>query len=275
MEQHEIEVIEIDLLLEAIFRRYGYDFRHYARASIERRIRHGMERLGCRQVAELTRRILYEPTSFQDLIDSFSITVTDMFRDPEVYAFLRKQVVPYLATYPFIKIWHAGCATGEEVYSLAVILAEEGILKRCTIYATDFNETALMTAREGIYPIDRLKSYTENYQKSGGRETLANFYHAEYDSVIMAKSLKKNITFARHNLASDQVFGEMHLVVCRNVMIYFDRTLQNQVLTLFDDSLIGNGFLCLGSKESLRFSPLADKYRELDPHLRVYRKRRD
>jgi len=275
MEQPEIEAIEIDLLLEAIFRRYGYDFRHYARASMERRIHHGMERLKCRQISELTRRILYEPAFFEDLIDSFSITVTEMFRDPEVYAFLRKQVMPYLATYPFIKVWHAGCATGEEVYSLAIALAEEGILERTTIYATDFNESALMTAREGIYPIDRLKAYSENYRKSGGRETLSNYYHAEYDSVIMAKSLKKNITFARHNLASDQVFGEMHLVVCRNVMIYFDRTLQERVLTLFDDSLIGNGFLCLGSKESLRFSSLAAKYRELDPLLRVYRKRRD
>jgi len=275
MDQQDIEAIEIDLLLEAIFRRYGYDFRHYAKASMERRIHHGMERLGCRQVSELTRRILYEPPFFQDLIDSFSITVTEMFRDPEVYAFLRKQVVPYLATYPFIKIWHAGCATGEEVYSLAVILEEEGVLDRTTIYATDFNETALMAAQEGIYPIERLKIYSENYRKSGGRETLSNYYHAEYDSVIMAKSLKKNITFARHILASDQVFGEMHLVVCRNVLIYFDRTLQERVLTLFDDSLIGNGFLCLGSKESLRFSSLTTKYRELDPHLKVYRKRRD
>ena len=275
MEQQEIESIEMDLLLEGIFRRYGYDFRNYARASMERRIRHGMEKLGCRQVSELTRRILYEPPFFQKLIDRFSITVTEMFRDPEVYAFLRTQVVPYLATYPFIKVWHAGCATGEEVYSLAIVLAEEGILERTTIYATDFNETALQTAQDGIYPIDRLKEYGQNYQKSGGRQTLAAYYHAEYDSVIMAKSLKKNITFARHILASDQVFGEMHLIVCRNVMIYFNRTLQERVLAIFDDSLIGNGFLCLGSKESLRFSTLAGKYRELDPHLKVYRKRRD
>ncbi len=275
MEQQAVEAIEIDLLLEAIFRRYGYDFRNYARASMERRIRHGMERLGCQQVSELTRRILYEPAFFQDLIASFSITVTEMFRDPEVYAFLRCQVVPYLATYPFIKVWHAGCATGEEVYSLAIVLAEEGILERSIIYATDFNETALQVAREGIYPIDRLKGYSDNYQKSGGRQTLSSYYHAEYDSVIMAKSLKKNITFARHNLASDQVFGEMNLIVCRNVMIYFNRTLQEQVMTLFDDSLVGNGFLCLGSKESLRFSGLAGKYKELDAHLKVYRKRRD
>lgn len=275
MEPQEIEAIEIDLLLEAIYRRYGYDFRNYARASMERRIQHGMERLGCQQVSELTRRILYEPAFFQELIASFSITVTEMFRDPEVYAFLRRQVVPYLATYPFIKVWHAGCATGEEVYSLAIMLAEEGILERTTIYATDFNETALQTAREGIYPIDRLKGYGENYQKSGGRQTLANYYHAEYDSVIMDKGLKKNITFARHNLVSDQVFGEMNLIVCRNVLIYFNRRLQEQVLTLFDDSLVGNGFLCLGSKESLRFSSLVGKYKELDPHLKVYRKRRD
>jgi chemotaxis protein methyltransferase CheR len=275
MEAHEIKTLEIDLLLEAIFRRYGYDFRHYARASMERRVQHGMDRLGCPQISELTRRILYEPDFFQELIDSFSITVTEMFRDPEVYAFLRRQVLPYLATYPFIKVWHAGCATGEEVYSLAVLLAEEGILERTTIYATDFNETALMTAREGIYPLELLPTYSENYLKTGGRATLDKYFHAEYGSLIMAKYLKKNITFARHNLASDQVFGEMHLIVCRNVMIYFDRTLQQQVLTLFDDSLINNGFLCLGSKESLRFSTLAAKYRELDPQQKVYRKRRD
>jgi chemotaxis protein methyltransferase CheR len=275
MEPHQIEAIETDLLLEAIFRRYGYDFRNYARASMERRIRHGLQRLGCKQISELTRRILYEPEFFQELIDGFSITVTEMFRDPEVYAQLRTQVLPYLATYPFIKVWHAGCATGEEVYSLAILLAEEGILERTTIYATDFNETALHTAREGIYPIDRLQVYGDNYQKSGGRATLANYYHAQYDSVIMAKSLRKNITFARHNLVSDQVFGEMHLIICRNVMIYFNRDLQERVLTLFDDSLIGNGFLCLGSKESLRFSSLAGKFRELDPSLKVYRKRRD
>jgi len=275
MEQQEILAIEIDLLLEAIFRRYGYDFRNYARASMERRIRHGMQRLGCQQVSELIRRILYEPAFFQELIDSFSITVTEMFRDPEVYVFLRTQVVPYLATYPFIKVWHAGCATGEEVYSLAIVLAEEGILERSTIYATDFNETALQTAREGIYPIDRLKGYSDNYHKSGGQQSLVNYFHAEYDSVIMAKALKKNITFARHNLASDQVFGEMNLIICRNVMIYFNRTLQERVLTLFDDSLVGNGFLLLGSKESLRFSALAAQYKELDPHLKVYRKRRD
>jgi len=275
MDARQIEAIEIDLLLEAIFRRYGYDFRDYARASMERRIRHGLQRLGCEQVSEMTRRILYEPEFFQELIDGFSITVTEMFRDPEAYAFLRDQVIPYLATYPFIKIWHAGCATGEEVYSLAIVLEEEGILERTTIYATDFNESALQTAREGIYPIERLKVYGANYQRSGGRKNLADYYHAQYDSVIMAKGLKKNITFARHNLVSDWVFGEMHLIICRNVMIYFNRALQARVFNLFDESLIGNGFLCLGTKESLRFSPLFEKYRELDPHLKVYRKRRD
>lgn len=272
METQKIASIEIDLLLEGIFRRYGYDFRHYSRASMERRILQGMHKLGCQHISELTRRVLYEPAFFQELIDNFSITVTEMFRDPETYAYLRKQVVPYLATYPFIKVWHAGCATGEEAYSLAILLAEERLLERTTIYGTDFNETALMTAREGIYPLERLKTYSENYQKSGGHETLANYYHAKYDSAIMAKSLKKSITFARHNLASDQVFGEMHLVLCRNVLIYFDRNLQERVLTLFDDSLINNGFLCLGSKESLRFFSMAPRYTELTPRLKVYRK---
>ncbi|MBA3015759.1 MAG: protein-glutamate O-methyltransferase CheR [Proteobacteria bacterium] len=275
MDHGEVLGIEIDLLLEAIFRRYGYDFRHYARASIERRIRHGMERLKCETVSELIGRILHEPDTFQDLIDSFSITITEMFRDPEVYSLLRTKVIPYLATYPFIKVWHAGCASGEEVYSLAIVLLEEGILERTTIYATDFNEAELLKARDGIYPNARLTDYSRNYLTSGGRRTLADYYFAEYDSVIMAKFLRERITFARHNLASDQVFGEMHLIVCRNVMIYFDRTLQDRVLTLFDDSLIGNGFLCLGTKESLLFSTLAGKYRELDRHLKVYRKHLD
>lgn len=275
MDSKEVCDIEIDLLLEAIFRRYGYDFRHYARASMVRRIRHGMERLQCGAVAELIGRILHEPDTFQDLIDSFSITITEMFRDPEVYAFLRSKVIPYLATYPFIKVWHAGCSSGEEVYSLAIVLQEEGILERTTIYATDFNEAELLKAREGIYPSARVADYSRNYHSSGGKRVLADYYLAEYDSVIMARSLKDRITFARHNLASDQVFGEMHLVVCRNVMIYFDRTLQERVFTLFDDSLIGNGFLCLGTKESIRFSALAGRYRELDDHLKVYRKHLD
>lgn len=275
MDLQEVHGIEIELLLEAIFRRYGYDFRRYARASMERRIRHGMDRLRCGSVTELIGRVLHEPDTFQELIDSFSITVTEMFRDPEAYAFLRAEVVPYLATYPFIKVWHAGCASGEEVYSLAILLHEEGVLDRTTIYATDFNEAALERAREGIYPISRLAAYSRNYHVSGGRQTLADYYLAEYDSVIMAKCLKDRITFARHNLASDQVFGEMHLIVCRNVMIYFDRTLQERVLALFDDSLIGNGFLCLGTKESLHFSTLAGKYRELNRHFKVYRKPRD
>jgi len=275
MELREIHDIEISLLLEAIFRRYGHDFRHYAMASMERRIRHGMERLHCRSVTELMGRILHEPATFQDLLDSFSITITEMFRDPAVYAFLRSDVIPYLATYPFIKVWHAGCASGEEVYSLAIVLQEQGILERTTIYATDFNEAALERAREGIYSIARLADYSRNYHLSGGRTTLADYYCADDNSVIMAKSLKDRITFARHNLASDQVFGEMHLIICRNVMIYFDRTLQDRVFSLFDDSLIGSGFLCLGTKESLSFSPLAGKYRELDRHLKVYRKSRD
>lgn len=272
MDSKDVRNIEIDLLLEAIFRRYGYDFRHYARASMERRIHHGMERLRCEEISTLIGRILHEPDTFQDLIDSFSVSITEMFRDPEVYSFLRNKVIPYLATYPFIKVWHAGCASGEEVYSLAIVLHEEGILERTTIYATDFNEAELSKAREGIYPIARLADYSRNYQASGGRKTLSDYYLAEYDSVIMTKFLRERVTFARHNLASDQVFGEMHLIVCRNVMIYFDRTLQERVFSLFDDSLIGNGFLCLGTKESLRFSSLVGNYRELDCYLKVYRK---
>ncbi|MBU0483865.1 MAG: protein-glutamate O-methyltransferase CheR [Proteobacteria bacterium] len=273
MGKNDLETIEFDLLLEAIVRRYGYDFRNYARASIERRVRQAMAKLHLERISELTTHLLHDPQFFQDLVANFSITVTEMFRDPQVYLALREKVIPYLATYPFIKIWHAGCATGEEVYSLAILLMEEGLLERTTIYATDFNEAALETARAGIYPIEKIKEYNENYLRAKGKCSFSSYYHAQYDSVIMNKGLKKALTIARHNLVTDQVFGEMHLIMCRNVLIYFNRELQERVFTLFDESLGHGGFLCLGTKETIRFYPMAENFTEFDPQNKIYRKR--
>ena len=270
---NSIEDIELELMLEAIFRRYGYDFRNYSRASIKRRVKHFMAGSGQEKISEVTTQLLYEPDFFQNLVQEFSIPVTEMFRDSDVYACLRNQVVPFLKTYPFVKIWHAGCASGEEVYSLAILLQEEGIYNRATIYATDFNESMLKKAKEGIYSIGDVKNYFDNYRKSGGTGSLSDYFEAHYDSVIMLPSLKKNITFARHNLAVDKVFGEMHLIMCRNVLIYFNRTLQDHVLHLFDDSLIRGGFLCLGKKETLNFSEVFPAYEKIDEEKKIYRKK--
>jgi chemotaxis protein methyltransferase CheR len=231
-----------------------------------------MAKLGCQKITDLTRRLLYDPEFFQRLVSDFSVTVTEMFRDPKVYAVLREKVVPYLKTYPFIKVWHAGCATGEEVYSLAILLHEEGLLERTTIYATDFNEAALTVAKEGIYPLKRIREYSDNYVKGGGKGSFSEYYHAQYDNVIMSKFLRNNMTFARHNLVTDQVFGEMHLILCRNVLIYFNRTLQDRVFHIFDDSLAHNAFLCLGSKENLKFSEVMDRFTEFEPKVKIYRK---
>lgn len=273
MDNNAIEEIELELLLEAIFRRYGYDFRHYSKASISRRVKHFMARTGHDRISKITSELLHDESFFQDMIEDFSITVTEMFRDPDVYLTLRREVIPFLKTYPFLKIWHAGCASGQEVYSLAILLMEEGLYDRTTIYATDFNEGVLEKARQGIYPISEVKKYIENYRNAGGIESLTDYFEAHYESVIMSKPLKKNITFARHNLVTDHVFGEMHLILCRNVLIYFDRTLQSRVLSLLDGSLIRDGFLCLGKKETLRFSPLHDSYEALDKEMQIYKKR--
>ncbi len=273
VEQVDTERLEIDLLLEAIFRRYGYDFRSYARASIERRIRQFLSQSGCNTVAELTSRVLHDQELFSRLARYFSISVTELFRDPSVYLSVRENVVPLLRTWPNFKVWHAGCATGEEVYSLAIVLKEEGVYPRATIYATDFNDEALEKARDGIYPIDRLQEATRNYQLSGGKGSFAEYYHARYGAVQMDPALKQRVTFSVHNLASDQVFGEMHLVFCRNVLIYFNRELQNRALGLFTESLVRGGFLCLGSKEDLRFSDVSSMYEIVDSKARIYRKK--
>jgi chemotaxis protein methyltransferase CheR len=273
MKQNEIEHIEVELLLEAVYQRYGYDFRSYARASIDRRVRQFVAGRGVSVISELIPRVLYNEALFSELAQYFSIAVTEMFRDPFVYRAVRAQVVPLLRTYPFVKVWHAGCATGEEVYSMAILLAEEGLDKRVTIFGTDFNDDALARAREGIYPADRIKEYTRNYQEAGGTRSFSEYYHAQYESAALNSGLKKHVTFANHNLASDAAFGEMHLVFCRNVLIYFNRELQNRALGVIDDSLTRGGFLCLGTKEDLRFTAVADRYEVVDAGARIYKKK--
>lgn len=264
--------IEISLLLEAIYQKYGYDFRQYSRAHIARRIANYMTMNGLKTITEIQEKVLHDQAFASQLLQSLSITVTEMFRDPDFYKSLREKVIPLLKTYSFIKLWHAGCSTGEEAYSMAIILKEEGVYDRTTIYATDFNQQALDRAKEGIFSNEMIKEYTANYQKSGGKESFSNYYASHYDMVIMDKSLKKNIVWANHNLVTDSVFAEAHMILCRNVLIYFDKDLQNKVQKLFFDSLINGGILCLGSKESLRFSDLADNYKELDKKERIFKK---
>ena len=273
MNQLEKEHMEISLLTKAIRRCYGYDFCHYARASLRRRILQGCQRLKVKHISELISKILYEPDVFAELLKDFSVVVTEMFRDPHFYAVLRKKVIPVLKTYPFIKVWHAGCATGEEVYSLAIVLKEEGLYDRTQIYATDFNDEALNSAKEGIFAMKNVKLFTENYQKAGGKQSLSDYYHGKYDSIIMEQSLKENITFANHNLSTDYSFSDMNLILCRNVMIYFDRKLQNRVLKLFADSLQHNAFLCLGNKETLVFSEIKNQFIGFDKKEKIYQRK--
>ncbi len=273
MQANDIEQIEVDLLLEAIQQRYGYDFRHYARASMERRIRQLCSRIGCHHLSEMIPQLLHDDSFLEKMIREFSITVTDMFRDPFVYRCIRQQVVPMLKTYPYIKVWLAGCATGEEVYSMAILLQEEGLYERSIIYATDFNDIALDQAKEGVYQLDRIKKFSDNYKQAGGCASLSDYCQPSQKGCVIREDLRKNITFANHNLVTDSVFGEMQLIVCRNVLIYFDKTLQNHVLQLFRDSLTFDGFLCLGSKESLRFSMLENDMKVIDAKAKVYQKK--
>lgn len=269
----ETEDLEIQLLLEAIYLKYGYDFRDYARASVKRRILHRMNLSDLRNLAEMQHKVLYESEFFERLLLDLSINVTEMFRDPSFYQALRTEVLPMLKTYPFVKIWHAGCSTGEEAYSMAILLKEEGLYERAQIYATDFNDLVLQKAKEGIYPVESVKDYTLNYQRAGGKAAFVDYYTAHHHSIILDRSLKKNIVFANHNLETDGVFGEMHLILCRNVMIYFNRELQDRVIRLFHDSLCRHGILSLGSKESIRFSAHAKHFDDLVADEKIYRKR--
>jgi chemotaxis protein methyltransferase CheR len=268
----EIEALEIELLLEAVYRRYGFDFREYAPASLKRRLWRRMNAEGLSTVTQLQDRLLHDTGCMERLLLDLSINVTAMFRDPSFYVAFRKEVVPALRTYPFTRIWCAGCSTGEEVYSLAIVLQEEGLYDRTRIYATDINEQVLETARSGVFPLDKMKQYTQNYIKAGGTREFSQYYVAAYDGARFSRTLTENIVFAQHNLASDRAFNEFNVIVCRNVMIYFDKVLQDRVHQLFYESLDTFGVLALGHKESVSFTPFADSYEVVNAAERIYRK---
>jgi len=268
-----IAELEVRLLLEAIFDRYHYDFRSYAMASLKRRLAQACDQLAVATLSGLQEKVLHEPQSFSTLLQYLTVQVSDMFRDPEFFSALRTRVLPVLATYPSIKVWVAGCSAGEEAYSLAILLQEENLLDRSLIYATDINTQALRLAAAGVYDLSRLRGFTENHRRSGASTSLSDYYHASGTSAIMDPALRRKITFSDHSLATDNVFSEVHLVTCRNVLIYFDSALQNRALRLFGDSLVSGGFLGLGSKESLRFTDSVTRFEEVSMPERIYRKR--
>jgi chemotaxis protein methyltransferase CheR len=268
----ELERLEIELLLEAVHRRYGFDFRQYAPASLKRRLWRRIRAESLENVSGLQERVLHDPAVMERLLLDLSINVTAMFRDPTFYLAFREKVVPALRTYPFARIWVAGCSTGEEVYSLAILLEEEELRDRARIYATDINEAVLERARAGVFPLDKMQEYTRNYIRAGGKRAFSEYYVAAYDGAQFQRSLADTVVFAQHNLVSDRSFNEFHVIVCRNVMIYFDRPLQDRVHELFYESLATFGTLALGHKESIRFSRHEACYEELDPLEKLYRK---
>ncbi|HKP60414.1 MAG TPA: CheR family methyltransferase [Polyangiales bacterium] len=263
---------EIEALLEAIYTGYHHDFRGYALASLRRRLGYAMLRLDCNSLAELRARLDREPTTFTELLQHLTVQVSDLFRDPRFFLVMREQVVPILRTYPLLRIWVAGCSTGEELYSLAILLDEEGLLERSTLYATDINPHALRKAEAGIYALDRLPAFTENHRASGGKGSLSRYYTAAYGSAVFDRALRKQVVFADHSLATDSVFAEVQVVCCRNVIIYFDRTLQDRALGLMKESLCRRGFLGLGSRESLQFSSQRNAFSSLVSDERWYQR---
>lgn len=265
--------IEFRLLIDAIFHMYQHDFRGYSGASLRRRMKSAMTRFECRSLSQLQDRVVHEPAVFAGLLDFLTVQVSDMFRDPGYFRALREQVVPLLRTYPSLKIWVAGCSAGEEAYSLAILLHEEGLLPKSLIYATDINPRALAAAAAGMYDIDRIAGFTVNHRASGAKTSLSDYYTAAYGKALFDKSLRDHIVFADHSLATDSVFAEVQFVSCRNVLIYFNRQLLDRALELFRDSLCRNGFLGIGSKESLQFSAHARTFEPFVPQERIYQKR--
>lgn len=264
--------LELELLLEAIFVRYQYDFRHYARASIRRRLDRALEVFECRTLSGLQERVLHEPQVFPKLLAFLTVQVSDMFRDPEYFLALRNHVVPMLKTYASPKVWVAGCSTGEEVYSLAILLKEEGLLDRTLIYATDINPQSLAQAEQGVFGIERIAQFSQNHQRAGGRTSLSDHYSAAYGGAVFDKSLRQHVVFSDHSLATDSVFAEVQLVSCRNVLIYFDRPLQDRAIGLFKDALCHKGFLGLGSKESLQLSSHAPSFSDVSREHRLFQR---
>ena len=268
----DLERLEIELLLEGVFRHYGFDFRAYAYASIRRRLWKRVEGEGLRTISQLQACILHDADAMERLLLDLSVNVTSMFRDPGFYREFRAKVVPLLRTYPFIRIWHAGCSTGEEVFSMAIMLEEEGLYDRARLYATDINDVVLQRAKQGIFPLERMQEYTENYMKAGGTRAFSEYYTAKYDGALFSPALTRNIVFSQHNLVTDRSFSEFHVIFCRNVLIYFDKTLQNRVHRLFYESLVMFGVLALGSKESLKFSQFEPCYEKMSATEKLYKK---
>lgn len=273
MPHRDTEDIEIRLLLEAIFLKYHYDFRSYAMASIKRRLTQACVQFNCPSISALQDKVLHDESVLPQLLSFLTVQVSELFRDPDYFKTIRERVVPHLKTYPSLKIWIAGCSSGEELYSFAILMAEEGLFERTMFYATDINPQALAKAQAGIYDLERMKLYSESYQKSGGRSSLSDYYIADYGGARFDKSLRERVVFSDHSLVTDAVFGEMHFISCRNVLIYFDRALQNRAIGLFRDSLIRKGFLGLGAKESLRFSSYAHDFTEFSSYDKIYQKR--
>ena len=268
-----VEDIELELLLEALWRRYGVDFRGYARSSLQRRVRVAMEEARVSSISALQERVLRDRDAYARAMGALSVTVTSMFRDPTFFATFRREVVPYLRGYPFVRIWHAGCSTGEEVYSTAIVLAEEGLLDKARIYATDMNAVVVEQAKRGIYPLERMQEYTTNYLRAGGTGSLSDYFTASYEHALFKASLRKNIVFSQHDLALDGSFNEFNVIFCRNVLIYFGPQLQERAHSLFYASLRRFGVLCLGKGETVRHTPFEDAYDVVDEKERIYKRR--
>jgi chemotaxis protein methyltransferase CheR len=267
-----LERIELELLLEGIYRQYGYDFREYALGSLRRRLWRRAHAEGARTLSALQELVLHDPACMQRLLADLSINVTSLFRDPTFYSAFRQKAAPLLRTYPFIRIWTAGCASGEEAYSMAILLHEEGLYERTRIYATDTNEAVLARARAGRFPADRLAEYERNHERAGGTRSLSEYLEIDGGSAVFAPHVSEHIVFAEHDLVTDRSFNEFHVIFCRNVMIYFSRALQDDVHRLFYDSLAQFGVLALGRRETLRFTPFEDAYETLDVSEKLYRK---
>lgn len=274
-ETHDkVEDIEIRLLLEALYARYHYDFRRYAMASIKRRLRQARAQLGFQTFSAMQDSLLHDPEWLPQLLRYLTVQVSEMFRDPSYWKAIREKVVPHLRTYPSLKVWIAGCSDGEEVYSFAILFREEGLEERTLFYATDINQEALHRAESGVFDLDRLQLFTENHRRSGGKSSLSDYYQAAYGRAVFDKTLRRNVVFSDHSLVTDESFGEMHYVSCRNVLIYFDRALQDRALGLFARSLARKGFLGLGSKESLRFSAHASDFEDFVREEKIYQRQR-
>jgi len=271
-DSESVETLELDLLLEAVFRMYGFDFRDYARTSMRRRIWNIMRHEEVRTISALQEKVLHDRSCWERFLNGISVNVSAMFRDPGFFLAFRQHAVPVLRTYPFIRIWQAGCSLGEEAYSLAILLEEEGLYDRSLIYATDINEGTLRQARDGIYPAELMQKYTQNYLHAGGQRSFSEYYTARYDFAILRPALQRNIVFSQHNLVSDAPFNEFNVILCRNVMIYFNRGLQERTHRLLLQSLGMFGILGLGSRESLRFMPQEHFYEPLVPNEKLYRR---